>query len=209
MFRSLVCGSSYGEEEEDDDDYEPWRNKNPFHMPRRQRRHFFFRSQKDGRIENPYSGSGLDKFSSLMADLKERRERIRCRVREVTLVRFVYARTEDLVPTVVKAKSRNTNSREETKSGDCIRDKQKQRPVAIGKVKEAQKEAFRSRKRTFLFGEAEPSLYVAAVVTLILILLAFLGRPAAILCSSVAWYMVPALRGRRSNARRIPRKRKQ
>lgn len=210
MFRSLVCGSSHGkeEEEEEQDDDKPGVDKSTsLPIPRRQRKQLFFRRRNDRSMENPYSSSGLDKFSSLVADLEEKRERISSKDRETMLVRFAYSSTNNLVPVVVKARSRNKYSREEMKRGDCIRDthpivtscsRSLEEPSgATEEVEEAGSEAGKSKKGS----EAEPSLHVAAVVIQILILLAFFGRPVVILCSSVAWYMVPAIRGSRSNLR--------
>ncbi|OWM80598.1 hypothetical protein CDL15_Pgr006628 [Punica granatum] len=205
MFRSLFCGSSYGKGEDDDDDDRLWKNRTtPSIMPKRQ----MSRSPR----ENPYSSSGLDKFTLLLADLEERRQKIRSKHPEVTLVWFVYASSDDLVPIVVKAKSRN--NQEETKRGDCARDrhvilthrleKAEDSSEATEEAIEAKAGAKGSQKSRLLY--VKPSSYIAAVLILILISLAFFGRTVAILCSSAAWYAIPALRPSRSNLRNSKKK---
>ncbi|RYR06128.1 hypothetical protein Ahy_B06g085921 isoform A [Arachis hypogaea] len=59
--------------------------------------------------DNPFSTRGLDKFSALLADLDERRQRIYSQMNphEISFVRFVYSSTNDFVPIVVKVKNNN------------------------------------------------------------------------------------------------------
>ncbi|XP_068657659.1 uncharacterized protein [Aristolochia californica] len=71
------------------------------------------RSRKKGN-HNPYSNRGLDKFSIVLAELENRREKIMSQMgpHEVPLVRFVYSKSEDWVPIVVKLR----HPKEEKKS---------------------------------------------------------------------------------------------
>ena len=57
---------------------------------------------------NPYSARGLDKFSELLADLDEKRQKIYSQMNphDISFVRFVYSNTnDDIVPVVVKVKN--------------------------------------------------------------------------------------------------------
>ncbi|KAK4796375.1 hypothetical protein SAY86_028701 [Trapa natans] len=178
MFRSLVwCGTGYGKEEAGEDEYdddEPWR---------KQRRRFFFKCRRDRQrsIKNPYSGSGLGKFSFLMADLKEKREKMRCKLRQRVAVRV----TQRSVIEAIASEEAGKNS------GQVLLENRSNNSMA------------------FLFNEAEPGLSVAAMVILVMILLAFFDKPVVILCSSAAWYIVPELREIQPNSRRVLWRKKQ
>nr|CAD1832422.1 unnamed protein product [Ananas comosus var. bracteatus] len=54
--------------------------------------------------KNPYSGRGLDKFSSVLSELEARREKIMASARpqSVALVRFMHSNSHDWVPIVVR-----------------------------------------------------------------------------------------------------------
>lgn len=70
------------------------------------RNSFSSRSSSSGHNKNPYATSGLDKFSALLAELEEKKQKIYSQVNpdEISLVRFVYKDSDDYVPIVVKVK---------------------------------------------------------------------------------------------------------
>lgn len=74
--------------------------------PRRSSRRNSFSSRSSSHSKNPYATSGLDKFSALLAELEEKKQKIYSRVNpdEISLVRFVYKDSDDCVPIVVKVK---------------------------------------------------------------------------------------------------------
>ncbi|KAK7291055.1 hypothetical protein RIF29_05918 [Crotalaria pallida] len=89
MLKPLVCGTFH---HEDDDDLS-------FLSPRKSKK----------KHDNPYSSRGLDKFSELLADLDEKRQKIYSQMNphDISFVRFVYSNTDDFVPIVVKVKNKD------------------------------------------------------------------------------------------------------
>lgn len=79
--------------------------------PRRssRRNSFSSRSSSSSHNKNPYAMSGLDKFSALLAELEEKKQKIYSQVNpdEISLVRFVYKDSDDFVPIVVKMKKKD------------------------------------------------------------------------------------------------------
>ncbi|XP_058069809.1 uncharacterized protein LOC131218938 [Magnolia sinica] len=174
------------------------------------------RSRK--REKNPYSNRGLDKFSSVLADLEARREKIMAQIGEVSLIRFMYSNSHDWVPIVVRLrdpklmKTKITNSKDQP-SQQNLEAVAKSTIGSVG-AKEGGPEASTSNgkmKKTFswslnngggLSSKWRSNYYWPMALILILLCLLMFGRSFAILCTSIWWYLVPTLKGGDVNARR-------
>lgn len=204
MFSPFICGSFHHHEDED----EPLQRQgssSPCSTPRKSSR----KNTKNSK--NPYSTRGLDKFSALLADLEEKRQQIYSQVgsQDISFVRFVYSNSNDCVPIVVKLK-------DQSKSDETKDDKQrtahnaealdKSLPVETSPAHhelEEKQPRMETDKKTekrrmlswnlMLHRLRRPSYYMPVFIVLILLLLAFFGRSVTILCTSIGWYLVPAL----------------
>ncbi|XP_008452646.2 uncharacterized protein LOC103493605 [Cucumis melo] len=147
--------------------------------------------------KNPYSDRGLDKFSALLTDLDEKRKKIYSQTdpEEIVMVRFAYKNSDECVPVVVKQKDK----KEEKNTSDS-------EATAIKKPKHS-KESTTNKNNNLVRARNlrrlnKPSYYIAAVVILVLFLLSIFGRSVTILCTCIAWYLVPVLKQSLSKSRR-------
>ncbi|PQP95556.1 uncharacterized protein Pyn_29941 [Prunus yedoensis var. nudiflora] len=112
MLSPFSCGFFHPEDVHD----EPI-SSSPCSTPRRSSR----RSSKDSK--NPYSSRGLDKFSALLADLEEKRQKIYAETppQDISFVRFVFKDSNDDVPVpiVIKVKDKKEDQTT-TKSASLI-----------------------------------------------------------------------------------------
>ncbi|KAJ7958263.1 putative ZCF37 [Quillaja saponaria] len=192
-------------------------NISPASTPRKSRR-----NNKDNK--NPYSTRGLDKFSALLDDLEEKRQKIYSQMgsEDISLVRFVYSNSNDFVPVVVKVKHKNEKNNKSTKIKNKqmtqtseVMDKtpmesttavnETNQPNSEAGMKAKKKESF-SWKLIRLDKLRKPSYYLPLVVVLILVFLAVFGRSAAILCTCIAWYLVPTLKDSSRRRRSLKKK---
>ncbi|KAG1366929.1 hypothetical protein COCNU_13G007190 [Cocos nucifera] len=177
--------------------------------------------------KNPYSTRGLDKFSTVLAELEARREKIvaKAGTQGVSMVRFMYSNSQEWIPIIVKL--REDQKEEKTKPADGKKPKQlevlpsqpnsevvKESAPLVGSV-DAKEVAERKTKKCFSWGVKEgevvpwrwrPSYYWPLVMVLILVGLVMFGRVFAICCTSIWWYLVPTLKGESGNARRSMKK---
>ncbi|KAA8537855.1 hypothetical protein F0562_027565 [Nyssa sinensis] len=206
MFKPFVCGSFHHQEEEDD---EPWSPRSP---PRKSRKSSMCRSSRDRDSKNPYAKRGLDKFSALLADLEDQRQKIYTEMgtEDISFVRFAYSNSNDLRPIVVKVRDRKNKKTvvDNLKNNPEPSDKH---PLKPSEIQEASMVSDQKTKKTSCRWEMKfdnlgrPSVYLPAIIILILLLLAIFGRSFAILCTSIGWYLVPTIKAGRSNLKR-PRK---
>ncbi|EEF52277.1 uncharacterized protein LOC8265292 [Ricinus communis] len=215
MLSPLICGSFNHQQEEDDRD--SLSSNSPCSTPRKSRK-----SNKDSK--NPYSTRGLDKFSALLAELEEKRQKIYSQVgsQDISFVRFVYSSSNEVVPIVVKLKDQNkakdeikdkprTSSASETsdklpvEASTAADDQQtnEQPRVQIDKKTEDKKKVTWNLK---LNKWRRPSFYMPIFIILILLFLAFFGRSVAILCTSIGWYIVPTLSSKRPSPKLAKKK---
>ncbi|KAG6644357.1 hypothetical protein I3843_08G051000 [Carya illinoinensis] len=199
MLNLLICGSGGSTFHHEEDQGDPW-NNSPCTSPTKARKNRCHNKNK-----NPYSSRGLDKFSALLNDLEEKRNKIYSQVdsRDIFMVRFVYSNSNDCVPIVVKSK---TNKEGKTKSRDGKEEEaiapfeisdvdsiEVKQPEVISEPKEKRK-----KKRVVwnmkLDKWRRPSYYLPAIIILILLLLTMFGRTFAILCTCLGWYIVPTLK---------------
>ncbi|EHA8591252.1 hypothetical protein COCNU_scaffold039050G000020 [Cocos nucifera] len=186
--------------------------------------------------KNPYSTRGLDKFSTVLAELEAKREKIMAKVGTdgVAMVRFMYSNSQDWIPIIVKL--REDAKEEKTKLDDAKKPKPlplppsqptsevvKEGPASpVGSrdgkevVKEAEPATERKvTKKCFTWGVKEgevgfwrwrPSYYWPLVMVLILACLVMFGRVFAICCTSIWWYLVPTMKRGSGKVRRSMKK---
>lgn len=209
MLNHIVCGTFHPEE---DDDEALWSTSS---TPIRSRR------SRDGK--NPYSARGLDRFSALLADLEEKRQRIYSEVgsQDISFVRFAYSNSNDCVPIVVKLrdkKQENIKDDNETlRSAETVDDRF---AVEAGDDSDELKRAgmktdASTEKRKIRFSWKisagdwrQPSFYLPMIIMFILLLLTVFGRSVVVLCTCLGWYLVPAIKGGSSDVKTPATKKK-
>ncbi|WCJ35558.1 ZCF37 [Euphorbia peplus] len=200
MLSPFICGSFQNQELEEED------QASPCTTPTRKSR----KSSKDNK--NPYSTRGLDKFSALLAELEEKRQKIYSQVGsdDISFVRFVYSSSNDCVPVIVKVKDHSKSplrdhqhvTKEKTlcqvvkEKTSCQSPEKPKSPKQETRLMELDdKKILKEKKKVYfkLNKWRRPSFYMPIFMILILIFLAFFGRSVAILCTSIGWYLVPTL----------------
>ncbi|CAK9317079.1 unnamed protein product [Citrullus colocynthis] len=145
--------------------------------------------------KNPYSDRGLDKFSALLTDLDEKRKKIYSQAdpEDIVMVRFAYKNSDECVPVVVKQKEKKEEKHTTDSEAMAIKPQQNKQSTTHKNSLARVRNLRRLNK---------PSYYITAMVILILFLLSFFGRPVTILCTCIAWYLLPVLKQRSSKSRR-------
>ncbi|KAL4283856.1 hypothetical protein GQ457_16G015390 [Hibiscus cannabinus] len=196
MFQPLICGAFNHQE---DDDNELWSSPNS--TPRRSRK--TKSHNKDSK--NPYSNRGLDKFSALLSELEDKKQKIYLQTgsQDISLVRFMYKNSTDVVPVVVKLKDKKEEPKTipvETKDHHQPEVKHPMQTLnaakdAIKKTSRLQPDSENKKNKKNRFSWRRPSYYLPAFFVLILVLLVFFGRSVSILFTCVGWYIVPTIQG--------------
>ncbi|OIT38729.1 hypothetical protein A4A49_38422 [Nicotiana attenuata] len=210
MFNSCICGNFHHKEEDDD-----METLSPCSTPKRSKRTSLSRT-KDSKY-NPYADRGLDKFSALLANLEDKKQKIYTQMGsdDISFVRFVFSNSDSVKPIVVKLKDKNQTSSDDTdddkqmikKKSEFV-DKQTTHE-ASSEIQERKVESKRRilKKKFFrnlkLANFKKPAYYLPLAIILILVFLAIYGRSFAILCTSIGWYLIPMIR---SSTRRPKRK---
>ncbi|ONI24501.1 hypothetical protein PRUPE_2G244200 [Prunus persica] len=211
MFSPFSCATFHHQEVDEDDD-QPMISP-PRKSSRSRSTGFHRRHSRD--TKNPYSSRGLDKFSALVADLEEKRQKIYAQPdsKDISFVRFVYKDSTDTslpVPIVVKLrdkkedKAKTLTDHEEKHATPNIDPSS----LAVKEVKPPPKlePEKQSEQRTLWRWNMKsdkwrrPAYYLPLVIIFILVLLALFGRSFAILCTSVCWYAIPMLKESSNNA---------
>jgi len=176
-----------------------------------------------GKKENPYASRGLDKFSTLRAELESRREKVLRRVDgggDRVMVRFVQSGAKGWLPIVVKlppeeqaepkkkCKLKSAMSppptEPSTPPSECASPREDVKRAAatakatvVAAVPAKKKPAAAAgRWSSWSWGrKVRPSQYWPFVAVLLLLSLVVSGRVFAICCTSVWWYLVPILSG--------------
>lgn len=207
MLNLLICGSGGSTFHHEED---PWSNS-PCSSPTKARKS----KSHTKNNKNPYSTRGLEKFSALLNDLEEKRNKIYSRVdaRDISMVRFVYSSSNDWVPIVVKSKN---IKEDQTKTMDGKKGQETPFEIPDADSKEATQPEImelkekRKKKRVVwnmkLDRWRRPSYYLPAIIILILLLLTMFGRSFAILCTCLGWYIVPSLKESSSTERSTKKK---
>ncbi|KAI3821368.1 hypothetical protein L1987_08934 [Smallanthus sonchifolius] len=207
---SFICGS--GIQEEDNFEDLCMLPSTPQRKITRRRHSFGSRSNKDSK--NPYSNRGLDKFEALLADLDGKRQKIYTQKgsEDISLVRFVYTNSNDVRPIVVKMKDQRKQEKdqkhklEDTNSKTSGLGSSPEHPIVVKgdhTVVQLAKPPIVSKKSVGFdqlvrkLGDWwRPWYSLPLFVILILVFLVFFGRSFAILCTSIGWYLVPAINSR-------------
>ncbi|OMO64483.1 hypothetical protein CCACVL1_21724 [Corchorus capsularis] len=234
MFQPFICGSSSLNHEEEDDDNNLVCSS-PVSTPRKSGRNSFCKSHNNKNNKNPYSNRGLDKFSALLAELEEKRQKIYSQTgSQDTFVRFVYKNSTECVPIVVKVKDKKEEENKKKFADDTTKDHRTETNVVseekvmdkhpietLNEGKEVIKKILQSvneeadvkkNKKRFSWKKElqkwrRPSYYLPAFVILILLFLMFFGRSVTILFTCIGWYIVPIIQGESSgNVRRMKKK---
>ncbi|CAM0906520.1 unnamed protein product [Alopecurus aequalis] len=178
-----------------------------------------------GKKGNPYASLGLDKFSTLRAELEYRREKVLRRVDgggDRVMVRFVQSGPKGWVPIVVKLPPEEQAAKGEPKKkcklkaavsppltqpstprSECASPKEEVKRAAAAEkatavtAVPAKKKAAAAAGRWSSWGNkmTRPSQYWPFVAVLLLLSLVVFGRAFAICITSVWWYLVPILSG--------------
>ncbi|XP_044511487.1 uncharacterized protein LOC123229633 [Mangifera indica] len=164
--------------------------------------------------DNPYSKRGLDKFSALLTDLEAKKQQIYSQrgSEDISLVRFVYKDTNDCVPIVIKVKKEKTKSVDDIKETPVQHEAETLDKFVVDQPKDEGKlsrsvsddKIITKKKKNISWNDIKlkdwrrPSYYLPAAIILILLFLVFFGRSFTILCTSIGWYIVPALQGENS-----------
>lgn len=204
MLNLFICGSNFHhlQEEEIEEDHQPMSNKtSPSSTPRKSRsRNSQIFKTHNNKDKNPYSNIGLDKFSALLSDLEEKRQRIYAHTgdQDKTFVRFVYNKSNDCVPIVVKLKEKKVdNEKPKIENFKVKQIDSNSEPTNLDHnelISKAEKEINKEEKKNNNFSWRRPSYYLPVVMIFILLFLAVFGRSATILCTSIGWYIVPTLK---------------
>ncbi|XVE55745.1 hypothetical protein DITRI_Ditri03aG0183000 [Diplodiscus trichospermus] len=225
MFQPFVCGAFNHQEEEDDQEL----CGGPNSTPRKLRRNSFCKSSNKDK-KNPYSDLGLDKFSALLAEHEDKRQKIYSQTgsRDISLVRFMYNNSTDCVPIVVKLKDKKEEEKSkpvDTKNHQpagmdidsiqtLIQGKEVTKKISrLQLVSETEKTENKKKKKNFswnleLHKWKRPSYYLPAFLVLILLLVVFFGRSVSILFACIGWYIVPTIQAESSAKMRRSIKRK-
>ncbi|KAH7523734.1 uncharacterized protein LOC107433718 [Ziziphus jujuba] len=214
MLIPFICGTLHHEEEDDHT-----MSSSACSTPKKSRKNGLFSKNKD----NPYSSRGLDKFSALLADLEEKRQKIYAEsgAQDISLVRFVYKNSNDCVPIVIKLKDKKdekTMTEEQHATEQVLPDDKFPIETSMAVKEENQSklesDKYTKNKRSFSWNNTKfagwkwnrPSFYLPVFVILILLFLALFGRSIAILCTSIGWYMVPTLKESSDRRRSMKKK---
>ncbi|CAH9144912.1 unnamed protein product [Cuscuta epithymum] len=181
------------------------------------------RSSKMAALNNPYSNRGLDKFSALLVDLHVMKQKIYTRMgsEQISFIRFAFSSSNRVKPIIVKTKKKNkkpvivpivkkskNNKKKHAICGDCsakaesatYKDSSEKRTVQSTVVRSTKSNQVRetgdSEKKMLSRGftwKMKPMLYLPVAIMLILVFLAVYGRTLAIMCVSIAWYVIPTI----------------
>lgn len=180
------------------------------------------KKKKPGK-KNPYASRGLDKFSTVVAELESRREKILRRVGPVggdhVMVRFVQSEAKGWVAIAVKLPPEEQQqaadakkfkpavptpmSKPSTPPAEPASRREYVKPAAAAKetavsvpppANAAAKKAADER-RSWRKSKLRPHHYMPFVAVLMLVSLVVFGRAFAICCASIWWYLVPILSG--------------
>ncbi|KAK7383227.1 hypothetical protein VNO78_28901 [Psophocarpus tetragonolobus] len=193
MLNPFVCGTFH-------DEYDEPCLASPLSSPRKYKR-------KDSK-NNPYSTRGLDKFSQLLADLDEKRQKIYSQMNphDISFVRFVYSNTDDIVPVVVKVKNNKDQKHKSqelkvvrAKTTDIKSETTDQNPAEERKQHKIETDT-KVAKNNFSWDMRKPSFYLPVVMVLILLLLVVFGRSVTTLCTCILWYVISTLKGSTSSS---------
>ncbi|XP_055834773.1 uncharacterized protein LOC129903290 [Solanum dulcamara] len=204
MVNPFICGSF---NHQDDDDMEIF---SPCSTPKRSKK-CLLRIRSSNK-NNPYSDRGLDKFSALLADLEDKKQRIYSQIApdDISLVRFVYSNSNDAKPIIVKLKDKKSLTEEKIESPNKQRTREVYEDCEEGEAKPEESKVIKKSGSSWSSMKLEnlkrPMFYLPITIIMILLFLAIYGRSFAIMCTSIGWYLIPTIRGGDSRSRTSTRK---
>ncbi|XP_026393404.1 uncharacterized protein LOC113288538 [Papaver somniferum] len=228
MLSHFICGN-FHDQEDNEEEYYPWsntsspnRSPSPTATPKRssssspkrsKMSSFCNRRQKN---KNPYSSRGIDKFTSLLADLEDERIKILDRIattttQDIPLIRFAYSNSKrNLVPIVTRLQNQQQKKQPKLHIDGNDKIVEMTEPLISRKLevglsvpkREMQRmasplsspEAVKKIQKKSLLDKSKSHIckyYFGIVIVLILLCLAIYGRSFAIICMSVCWYVMP------------------
>ncbi|XAR48425.1 hypothetical protein NMG60_11031247 [Bertholletia excelsa] len=209
MVYPFLCGGAGLQRMAESDTDEPFSPRSTGSPPRKSRRSSLGRSKDKN---NPYADRGLDKFSALLAELDQQRQKIYTesgRPDQISMVRFAFSDSNRVKPIVVRSKERQSYSSGSSPPNETQEAKRELIPHKDERRDQLDDEKTREQKSfswRFMLGTLRrPSWYFPLAVILILILLTF-GRSFAILCTSLGWYLIPTINGGSSSSKRHKKK---
>ncbi|XP_074270790.1 uncharacterized protein LOC141594667 [Silene latifolia] len=187
MVSGFICGTNSLPRDEDGEHERQTRSADS--SPRKSRS----KSNK-----NPYSTRGLDRFSALLTEIEEKRQRIYSKVdpQEISLVRFVYTDDHEFKPIVVKAKSSkgaNTEHQREKQPKPDTSRTHKSGPIVATNENPNNSRNEKMMKKAKICNWMEPKIYLPMIVIAILVCLLAFNRSFAIMCTSIGWYVLPTI----------------
>ncbi|KAK6773142.1 hypothetical protein RDI58_028380 [Solanum bulbocastanum] len=208
MFNHFICGSgNFHNQEGEDYDRE---TSSPCSTPKKSSK----RSKNS--TYNPYADRGLAKFSKLLANLEDKKQKIYSQIGsdDISFVGFVFSNSNSIKPIVVRVKDKNQTSSSDTdddkqmmkKKSEFV-DKKTIHEVSSNiseerKVESKRRKIFRNLR---LANFKKPTYYMPLAIILILVFLVVYGRCFAILCTSIGWYVIPIIKAssRRTKRRHV------
>ncbi|KAK4374356.1 hypothetical protein RND71_005033 [Anisodus tanguticus] len=212
MFNHFICGNLHHQEDQDYD----METLSPCSTPKRSSKKTSLSRTKNSR-HNPYADRGLDKFSALLANLEDKKQKIYTQMGsdDISFVRFVFSNSDSIKPIVVKLKDKNQTWSSDTdydkqiiKNSEFV-DKRTIHEVSNIPASEINRERKVEPKRRIFFRNLKlvnlkkPTYYMPLAIILILVFLAVYGKCFAILCTSIGWYTIPTIK---ASSRRTKRK---
>ncbi|CAI8606229.1 unnamed protein product [Vicia faba] len=158
--------------------------------------------RKDSK-NNPYSTRGLDKFSALLSDLNDKRQKIYSQMNphDISYVRFVHSSKDDFVPIIVKVKNKSQELKV-VKARNLKNSSTDQSSSVVTMEKRNQPEKRISMKVKKIEMD-KAMMYLAFVVIMILLMLTVFGRTVTTIFTCVLWYANPTKKdGSRSSMKK-------
>ncbi|CAL5332538.1 unnamed protein product [Camellia sinensis] len=226
MVNPFICGSGNFHNHQEDEDDEPC---SPCSTPRKSRKSRLCKCNRSRDDKNPYANRGLDKFSALVAELEDKRQRLFTQMgsEDISFVRFEYSNSNDCKPIVVKHRGKKQEKINrivvvDSKKDESMTHNSKASSISPNEVQQPRNESLgddrKTEKKKMKKRDSEnmkvldlwrPYDYLMAIVILILLLLAVFGKSFAILCTSLGLYFVPNIKGEGSSNAKRPMKRKE
>ncbi|XP_071690707.1 uncharacterized protein [Rutidosis leptorrhynchoides] len=209
---SFICGTFNNQEE---DDFEATCLYSP--TPSRKTRSHKFYSRRNKNNNNPYSSRGLDKFEALLADIDDKKRKIFTQKgsQYISFVRFVYSNSDNIKPVIVWLKDPKRNEKDHHHRQNNLKDtkissiptlqdstldhmtepKDAQHAKPLMNTRIIRVDQWKSNLKRKLEEWWMPSYNLPLFVILVLVFLTFFGRSLAIICTSIAWYLIPTVDG--------------
>ncbi|KAM3305030.1 hypothetical protein P3S67_011896 [Capsicum chacoense] len=210
MVNPFICGS-FHHNQDDEDDIEILSPCSTLKKPKK-----CLSRTRSSNKNNPYSDRGLDKFSALLADLENKKQRIYSEIApdDISFVRFVFSNANDAKPIIVKMKDKKSSPKNypEEKGESPIREltHETYEECQQGKAKSEERPIKKSVSWKLIQWKSlkRPMFYLPLTIILILVFLAIYGKSFAIMCTSIGWYLIPTIRGGNSRSRSTTNTRK-